>query len=361
MVTWFLLLTTLAGFVALPHQTGGADQEDVAPGETRRDASTARLVEDVRRFGWLVFSAPSERGDWDLFACRPDGSDRRNLTRTPESNEVGAQFSRDGRRLLFRRLLVAETIDGNHYGTQGELVLAAADGSSPTVLGEVGQFPWASWSPDGKQVACLSVKGISLVDVATRQVVQKIPRLGFFQQVTWSPDGRWLSGVSNSFGESWSVAILEIATGKAHAVSGADCCTPDWFPDSSRLVFSQRPTAQAEQDGTGWTQLWMADSEGRNRRLVYGEEGRHVYGGQVSPNGKFVVFTDNVQAVADPRHAGAAMRLLRLADAPIIGGLSPELLKQHPEAKRGPVLELPTGWEPCWTAAEIDHTSTSAP
>ncbi len=67
----------------------------------------------------------------------------------------------------------------------------------------------------------------------------------------------------------------------------------------------------------------MADSEGRNRRLVYGEEGRHVYGGQVSPDGKYVVFTDNVQEVADPRHAGAAMRLLRLADAPIIGGESP--------------------------------------
>ena len=360
-MTWFLLLTMLAGFVALPHQTGGADQEDVAPGEASRDASTARLADEVRKFGWLVFSAPSERGDWDLFACRPDGSDRRNLTRTPESNEVGAQFSRDGRRLLFRRLPVAETIDGNHYGTQGELVLAAADGSSPTVLGEVGEFPWASWSPDGKQVACLSVKGISLVDVATRQVVKKIPRLGFFQQVTWSPNGAGSRACRTRSGKAGAWPSSRSRRERRNAVSGADCCTPDWFPDSSRLVFSQRPTAQAEQAGTGWTQLWMADSEGRNRRLVYGEEGRHVYGGQVSPDGKYVVFTDNVQAVADRRHTGAAMRLLRLADAPIIGGLSPELLKQHPEAKRGPVIELPTGWEPCWTAAEINHASTSAP
>ncbi len=356
-----VLTTMLAGFVTLLHPDGGQDQAGVSLGEARRDAPAARLAEEVRRYGWLVFSARSERGDWDLFVCRPDGSDRRNLTRTPESNEAAAQFSRDGRRFLFRRLPVGEPIDGNHYGAQGELMLAGSDGWTPTVLGQGGEYPWASWSPDGKQVACLSVKGISIVDVATRQVVRKLPRRGFFQQLTWSPDGRWLSGVSNSFGASWSVALIEIATGKAHAVSGADCCTPDWFPDSRRLVFSNRPAGQSENHGNGWTQLWMADADGRNRRLVYGEDGRHIYGGQVSPDGKYVVFTENVQEIGDPRHAGAPMGLLRLADAPIIGGESRELRKLHPEAKRGPVLVLPTGWEPCWTDAEVFAATTMNP
>ena len=296
-----------------------------------------------------------------IFSCAGlTGQISATLTRTPESNEAAAQFSRDGRRLLFRRLPVGEPIDGNHYGAQGELVLAGSDGSTPTVLGQDGEYPWASWSPDGKQVACLSVRGISIVDVATRQVVRKLPRLGFFQQMTWSPDGRWLSGVSNSFGVSWSVGLIEIATGKAHAVSGADCCTPDWFPDSRRLVFSNRPAGQSDNHGNGWTQLWMADTDGQNRRLVYSEDGRHIYGGQVSPDGKYVVFTENVQEIGDPRHAGAPMGLMRLADAPIIGGESRELHKLHPDAKRGPVLVLPTGWEPCWTYVEIDHPTTPA-
>ena len=47
------------------------------------------------------------------------------------------------------------------------------------------------------------------------------------------------------------------------------------------------------------------------------------------------------------------MGLLRLADAPVIGGESKELRKLHPDAKNGPVLVLPAGWEPCWTYAEI--------
>ena len=65
---------------------------------------TRELAEEVRDKGWIVFCARAETGDWDLFLCRPDGSDLRNITRTPDYNEASPQFSRDGRRLLYRRL-----------------------------------------------------------------------------------------------------------------------------------------------------------------------------------------------------------------------------------------------------------------
>ena len=315
--------------------------------------SLSRLAEEVRTRGWIVYSARSQAGDWDLFACRPDGSSVRNITRTPESNEAAPQFSRDGRRLLYRRLPRAETISGNQYGTQGELVIAHADGTDPSVFGDRGAYPWASWSPDGRQVACLSIKGITFVDVESHRVVRTIPRQGFFQQMTWSPDGRWLSGVANSFGTSWSIARMDVATGATAAVSRVDCCTPDWFPDSRRLIYSSRPPGQAENGGNGWTQLWMADRDGDSRRLVYGEDGRHVYGGCISPDGRYVLFTGNMQEDGDPGHAGAPMGLMRLADAPIIGGESRALRRLHPDARSGPVLVLPVGWEPCWTAAEL--------
>jgi Tol biopolymer transport system component len=317
------------------------------------DPSVERLADEVRGKGWIVFSARSERGDWDLFACRPDGSQRRNITNTPDFNEAAAQFSRDGRRLLFRRLPREESISGNHYGTQGELILASADGSGQTPFGAKGEYPWASWNPDGEQLACLAIKGISIVDVNTRRVVRTLPRKGFFQQMTWSPDGQWLSGVSNSFGASWSVARIEIATGVASAISGADCCTPDWFPESRTVIYSNRPGDQKENNGVGWTQLWMADADGKNRRLVFGEDGRHVYGGHVSPDGKYAIFTGNMQEDGDPGHSGSPMGLLRIADTPVIGGESKELRKLHKGAKNDPVLVLPAGWEPCWTFAEI--------
>jgi hypothetical protein len=83
----------------------------------------------------------------------------------------------------------------------------------------------------------------------------------------------------------------------------------------------------------------MADAEGKSRRLVYGEDGRHVYGGHVSPDGKYVLFTGNMQEDGDPGHAGAPMGLMRLSDAPLIGGASRSCAAAL--GGDGPVLTLP--------------------
>ena len=322
-------------------------------------AAVVQLAHEVHDRGWIVFAARSDQSDWDLFLSRPDGSKRRNITRTRDANEAAPQFSRDGSRLLYRKLPPEETIDGNDYGAQGSLVLANSDGTDPRTLAESGEYPWASWSPDGKQIACLSIRGISVVDLASLRVVRILPRQGFFQQMTWSPDGNRLAGVTNAHGTSWSVACLDLAGGESSPVSRVDCCTPDWFPDSRRLIFSNRPRGQPVNDGYGWTQLWMADDQGRSRQLIFAEDGRHIYGGKISPDGRYVLFTGNVKENGDPEHRGAPMGLMRLADAPIVGGSSPDLRKLYPEAKRGPVLKLPVGWEPDWTAEDLSLDKVS--
>ncbi len=343
------LVLAIASEAVLAQQQARAPLQSVSD-----DASTRALATEVRGKGRLLFCARSDAGDWDLFLCRPDGSDLRNVTRTPQFNEAAPQFSRDGRRLLYRRLPRDENIDGNLYGAQGQLVLANSDGTDAEVFGESGQCPWASWNPDGGQLARLSMEGISLVDIASRRSIRTLERKGFFQQLTWSPDGQWLSGVANSFGTGWSVACMDAATGAAHAVSRVDCCTPDWFPDGRRLIFSNRPPNQKGNARYGWTQLWMADVTGENRRLVYGEDGRHIYGGHVSPDGKYILFTGNLREDGDPGGAGAPMGLMRLADAPIVPAESEDLRALYPDAKTGPVLSLPVGWEPCWTFEEPD-------
>ncbi|GEM_PF-397386 len=318
-----------------------------------KTSSERILASEVQQKGWIVYCARSEAGDWDLFVCRPDGSASRTITATKNYNEAAPQFSRDGRKLLYRRLGRTETIEGNRYGEQGELVLANSDGTQARVVGGPGEFPWASWSPDGSQLARLSIKGISFVDIESREIVRRLPRHGFFQQMTWSPDGEWLSGVANSYGTGWSVARMNAVTGETEAINRVDCCTPDWFPDSRRVVFSWRPPGQKENHGQGWTQLWMADADGKSRRLLYGEDGRHIYGGHVSPDAQYVLFTGNMREDGDPQNAGAPMGLLRMADAPIVTGESRELRALHPAAKSGPVLTLPIGWEPSWTEREI--------
>jgi len=331
----------------------GAPAQPTDPGPSGKDPAIRQLADEAGAKGWIVYASRSEKGDWDLFVCRPDGSAVRNITATADYNEFSPQFSRDGRQLLYRRMARNEKIDNNDHGTQGELVIANSDGTEPRVFGPEGDYPWASWSPDGKQIACLSIKGISIVDIASRQAVRTLERKGFFQQMTWSPDGQWLVGVANSFGTGWSIARIELATGSVNAVNRVDCCTPDWFGDSQQIIFSWRPPGQKANKGYGWTQLWMADAEGKSRGLIYGEDGRHVYGGHVSPDGRYVLFTGNMNEDGDPENSGAPMGLMRLADAPIIGGESAELRSLHKDVHNGPVLVLPIGWEPCWTFAEI--------
>jgi Tol biopolymer transport system component len=327
-----------------------------------RDPATAQLAREVGTKGWIVYSAHTDKGDWDLFLSRPDGTHVRNITNTPDSSEIGGRFSPDGRRLLFRRIAPGTKIHHDTWGAAGQLVITNADGSNPVVYGAPGEFPWATWSPDGKQVACLTRTGIEIRDLATKAVVRKLDRQGIYQQLFWSPDGKWFTGPANRLGESWTVVRLSAVTGEVNSVAKFQNCTPDWFPDSRRLIYSSRPAHQEPADGGsaakavgqtaqyGWTQLYMSDGDGQNRTLLYGEDGKHIYGGAVSPDGRYVVFT---RSRTDGDLETAAISVMRLSDAPVIVGESKFLRSQNPKAKSGPVLGIQAGWEPHWTAAAI--------
>jgi Tol biopolymer transport system component len=227
-------------------------------------------------------------------------------------------------------------------------MLARANGTEAKALGGDGEWTWATWSPDGRQVLTLQPKGFAIVELATKQVIRTFPRGGFYQQPTWSPDGTAVVGVSNGFDTGWSIARLELATLRANAVSVADCCTPDWSASGDRVVFSRRRPHGGENGGYGWTELWQAQPDGQGATLVYAEVGRHLYGGHVSPDGRHVLFTGNLREDGDPANQGAPMGLLRMSDTPMIAEHA-ELRKVYPLAKSGPALILPAGHEPCWT------------
>lgn len=330
---------------------GLAAAPGVAAGPTTQpDPRVAALAKEVHDKGWLVYGARGPKRDWDLFVCRPDGSDVRNITHTPQYSEAAPRFSPDGRQLLYRRLAKDARISHDLWGFQGELVIANSDGSQAVPLGQEGEYPWASWSPDGKQVSCLTKKGIRIVDLATRKVVRELPRKGMYQQLFWSLDGQWFCGVTNNLGELWTVARMNAATGEINPVNTFQNCTPDWCADSKRVIFSHRPKGQ---EGKGWTQLWMADGDGKNRRLVYGEDGSHVYGGATSPDDRYVLFTTSSADGGGSEKDGAMIHVIRTEDTPMITGKSEALRKLHPDTRDGPVLSLRVGWEPHWTYRDV--------
>jgi Tol biopolymer transport system component len=313
------------------------------PSDSRPD-DVAKLAAEVHEKGWLIFSAATESGDWDLFLMRPDGTERRKITDTRAYNEAGAKFSPDGKKLLYYRMAKSEKVDNNTYGTY-ELVIANADGSSAAVYGK--GFPWASWGPDGGQIACLDKKGIQIIDLASRQIVRQIPRHGIVQQLVWSPNGKQFAGTANGLGIAWTIGCSDAETGQIHAVSETDRynCTPDWLPDAEHIIYSRGIVP----DGPGWAQLWVAKADGSDRQLLYAEQGRHMYGGCVSPDGRYVLFTRSEVDLGKVDNSRTRMALVRRTDTPMVGGTDDSLRREFPGARNGPLLDLGWGWEPSWT------------
>ncbi len=324
------------------------DKRQTRP-ETSSNPKIAELAKEVHTKGWIVFSAQTNSGDWDLFLTRPDGSSRQNITQTPSFSEVAARFSPDGHRLLYYRQPRGWKIDNNGYGTH-ELVIANSDGTNPVSYGN--SYLWASWGPGGLEISCLGKSNIQIVDLSTRKVIREIDRKGVFEQLFWSPDGKWLCGTANGLGQYWSIARMNLATSELNLVSDPQCynCTADWFPDSQRIIYSNGIPCTHE-----WAQLWMASGDGKERRLIYGETGRHIYGGAVSPDGKYVLFTRSQKDLGEVDNSITTMALMRLQDAPVIAGKSPVLRKANPSAHEGPVLDLSFGWEPHWTYAQLEE------
>ena len=307
----------------------------------------SRIAAELHLLGWIVFSAQTPHGDWDLFLMRPDGSERRALTDTREFNEAGARFSHDGKRLLYYRMARSDAVDNNTYGTF-DLVLADANGKNAVVYGR--DFPWASWSPDGRHFACLAPKGIQIVDVSSRQVVRTLPRQGIVEQLVWSPDGKAFAGTANGLGAYWNIGRLADGGGKINAVSETERynCTPEWHPDSRHILYARGIIPK--QDGRA--QLWMASDDGREKTMLYAEQGRHIYGACPSPDAKYLLFTRSVEDLGTVGKSQTTMAVLRWIDTPILGDDSAALRKQFPNAKPARWLDLGPGWEPHWTYSE---------
>jgi len=315
------------------------------------DDPVATLRNEVATKGWVLFSGKTA-GEYDLFLARPDGSNRRNLTNTTDFNEYGGKWSRDSRKMLYRRLPKGKEINHDLWGQFGSLVIANADGSNPVVYGDENQYPWATWSPDGSQIACLYRREgrIRIFDFATKKLVKEMPRQGIFQQLFWSPDGKRFVGTANVAGQDWNIVALDIDTQKLTLLTRDANCTPDFFRDPSRVIYSNRTPKLADE--YGFTHLMQATADGKSRILLYGQRDKHAYFGCMSPDDKYVIFA----MMPKDGMVECPMSIVRLADTPIIAPGYPELQHLYPNAKPGPVLHLtnlPEGFEPDWTYADV--------
>jgi TolB protein len=247
---------------------------------------TAESVAAVRN-GLLAYQSEAVAGDHtqtDIHTVRPNGTDVRALTATPNENEFGPAWDRTGTRIAFWRTPApfgpgsVWTMDAT--GVDQRQLTTGVDARDP------------AWSPDGTRIVFTMVDATGFhlwtmraSDGGDRRQLTSGSDLEF--EPSWSPDGTRIAythGISD--GDVGDICVITLAT------RGVACLasSPDydhqvaWSPDGSRLLF--------ERDFNSSSSVFTVGADGSGlTRLTSGSF--FDLGPCYSPDGRYIAFGSN--------------------------------------------------------------------
>ena len=192
-----------------------------------RDASAASLSPDGTR---IVVSARGE-----IFDVPVEKGVTRNISRSPGSNDRGADWSPDGKYIAWI---------GDASGETEIYLYDVAKGGVPSQLtsGSDTYIRSLQWSPDGKKILCTDRKNrVTEVDPlsgASRTLLVN-PESEFYN-VEYSPDGKWLTYTKPAKNDMNVVYVLDIASGKEYPVTERwyNSDSPVFSSDGKYLIFT---------------------------------------------------------------------------------------------------------------------------
>ena len=186
-------------------------------------------------------------GGLDLIVARADGTDPRVLASGLDSFG-GVSWSPDG-----TRILLAATVSGTP-----QLAIVNGDGSGSQVLDGAGRASFATWRPDGRQMAFRSVQGdgtsavlladadgsnIRRLDLSAASITD-----GDYGALRWSPDGTRLTDMGQSLEAGdvgWRIHVVDVAPDGVvvdhpmRFVPGSSReVLPAWAPDGRHIAFN---------------------------------------------------------------------------------------------------------------------------
>jgi Tol biopolymer transport system component len=242
----------------------------------------------------IVFESFQEAdGDsnWELLMVNADGSNRVNLTNTPDIDEHYPHASPDGTKILF----VAIEGEGRR-DRKRNVYYMNVDGSGKTLVAENAYQP--TWSGDGRSIAFMkgeyerfsssmsSNRGLAIYDLGSRTTRDHPDDdLRMLYNLAWSPDGDWFIATSRS-GRRGNILVGADEPGIGSlSITG---CRPDFSPDGSRIAWGR--TDQELRIGT------FSPTSGRENvvnqtPVVAVDRGEKVYHVDWSPDGKYLAFS----------------------------------------------------------------------
>ena len=189
---------------------------------------------------WVTYTTVP---DYTLWRSRVDGSERLQLTYPPAAATLPS-WSPDGTQVAYISVQAGKPI---------KIFLVSAQGGSPEELlpEQVGEVD-ATWSPDGGQLAFgrisafnIGTKDIQLVDMKTRQTSTLPGSAGLFSP-RWSPDGRYLLALSVE--GSHKLMLYDFKTKKwaEWLAEASNVDYPQWSADSRYVYYDNFATTNPE-------------------------------------------------------------------------------------------------------------------
>jgi TolB protein len=252
----------------------------------------------------------------EIFTAKPDGSDARRLTSTPDPSDSDLpDWSPDGQRIAFNS--TRTDVDGREDVAQ--IYVMNADGSGLTQLTRgPGEQASASWSPDGGSLAISAhwgdpgLQGIWIIPASdpndvTQEEARRVTTLpaGFDSdfEPQFSPDGS--SIVFTRYKSARKSAIHRVGidgTGLERLTPWRlNASDPDWSPDGQRITFDSGDSGLPGTKGNIY--VMRADGSGRTR-LTDRKAVKKVRGGANirgtnnpvwSPSGAQIMYTRNLR------------------------------------------------------------------
>jgi serine/threonine protein kinase len=267
--------------------------ESVNPASIEFDPASGR-VGAVRllqhRTGSLVPSDVSPDGRWlalvnipdrrqDLFLMRPDGSGLTRLT-DDDGRDWFPRFTPDGS---------AVTFFSNERGKYDAYSIRL-DGSGRTLLTDTTSVTFTMFAPDGKRLLVGMLPTGGMIGTAPWPVKSgtPVPNLevpgGGIAPTSWSRDGRWLAGyVVNASGEAAGFAVYDMTSSSARQLNtdskGFDLV---WLPGSRQVAYFTGQGALVLQDVATLARRTIAGS------LPYAPDG--MGGLAISPDGRTLYY-----------------------------------------------------------------------
>jgi Tol biopolymer transport system component len=312
----------------------------VLAAQEQPEGATRELLGELKTYRHKILYETNRAGNWEIYLAKADGSDARNLTHTPDVDELYPKASPDGRLVCF----CAD--EGKGEAKTRNLYVMNLDGTGRRKIADNSREP--CWSADGKEIAFLkgemekftysdfATKGIFIYDLATGKTRshpnEKIMHL---YTLNYLPGNKWfVATVHGGMGFRHGIVALEADSDGVYDFK-LEGCRPDVSPDGTKIAWGHGDYA------IGVADLDFSTSPPRAlhvHNVVESKDPMETYHADWSPDGKYISFSYG------PKFKGKSLK-----------GLLPEF----------PGVEAP-GWNTCvadasaknrWVAITLDGKS----